>query len=434
MSEPHLRIFYDRSILVDTEGRERVFHEGKPSAAAMARLSKIREALSQDYLRKIIEECREPDTQIDDLPDNQSKLLEVLVDSVTSEVGRALVGLTVMQLCIKCIEPDQCIRLHKSGRGRGAFSWADGIPMRALDKPFITPILREFDLLRLNADGFMMTRSLAENYPYSKLYKAAIRGARTEWLEIVDLLENGSMGPEVALKYLITLLINRSGRFLALADLAVEVTSRYLEQVPTADEVVQLIKTFVEKSSYSARVFEISLHALFQVLEDRLVLTGDLIPLSQMRSANKKHGNVGDIEVTIGHGMLEIVEAWDAKYGKTYLRDELEELSEKMNAHPSLGTAGFVVDGQPDLRQEILERIQDISELHDVEIHIVSFDEWVHRQMARVEADHDEIARDWIRAFVESLCQRRRGRAPIDEPSDIWVTELIVTFKEYLGT
>ena len=35
-----------------------------------------------------------------------------------------------------------------------------------------------------------------------------------------------------------------------------------------------------------------------------------LKPLSQMRSANKKHGNIGDIELLEDR---QIVEAWDAK-------------------------------------------------------------------------------------------------------------------------
>lgn len=34
-----------------------------------------------------------------------------------------------------------------------------------------------------------MTRSLAENYPYSPVYKANIRGARLEWLSIVEAIE-----------------------------------------------------------------------------------------------------------------------------------------------------------------------------------------------------------------------------------------------------
>ena len=68
------------------------------------------------------------------------------------------------------------------------------------------------------------------------------------------------------------------------------------------------------------------MHSLFQVLEDQGSFEGGFLkPLSQMRSANKKHGNVGDIEITAGkRNGLHIVESWDAKYGKAYLRDEIE--------------------------------------------------------------------------------------------------------------
>ena len=98
----------------------------------------------------------------------------MMVDSVTSEVGRSIIVVTVIQLCIKCIVPEQCIRLHKAGNRNTGFSWKDGMPMRSLDRAFITPVLRNYDILRTNADGGMMTRTFAENYPYSKLYKAGV--------------------------------------------------------------------------------------------------------------------------------------------------------------------------------------------------------------------------------------------------------------------
>ena len=77
--------------------------------------------------------------------------------------------------------------------------------MRVLDKNYITPIFAfHHSLLKLNADGFMMTRSLAENYPYSKLYKSKLSEAQDEeWLEIVDLVETKVMAPKPVLKLLI---------------------------------------------------------------------------------------------------------------------------------------------------------------------------------------------------------------------------------------
>jgi len=66
-----------------------------------------------------------------------------------------------------------------------------------------------------------------------------------------------------------------------------------------------------------------------------------LKPLSQMRFANKKHGNIGDIEL-IENG--DIVASWDAKYGKSYLREEVEEVCEKISGHDNIQVVGFVTN------------------------------------------------------------------------------------------
>lgn len=182
--EPVLYVFEDRSVLYDSKGNISEFKEGKSSKEAKARLKIIKDTLASGYLEQRINEAKKPDIKIEGLTNDQIETLENLVLSVTSEVGRAIVGLSVLQLTIKSISSEQSIRLHK-GSSAARFSWIEGIPMRVLDKNYITPVLREHKLLRLNADGFMMTRSLAENYPYSQLYKAAIRGAKDEWVKIV---------------------------------------------------------------------------------------------------------------------------------------------------------------------------------------------------------------------------------------------------------
>lgn len=419
--QPYLIVYNDKSVLFDGK-EEYIFEEGKPSPEAVRRLNNIKAEFEKGFLVNLINECKNPDIKVEDLPDEHKILLSSLVD-FTSEVGRALVGITILQMCIKCIEPRQSIRLHKAGRGD--FSWKDGIPMRVLDKNYITPVLKENDLLRLNADGFMMTRSLAENYPYSKLYKAAMRGARDEWLQVVDLLESGELNPTIALRYMIILLINRSANFTSLANETIELTLKYLLQKPSIQEVTNFIKDYVDNSSYSARVFEIAMHSLYQVLDAHDLLPGKLKRLTQMRSANKKHGNVGDIEVTAFSNEFSIIEAWDAKYGKPYLRDELEELAEKLLHHPETEIAGFVVNETPNLKEEIINRVNEISDMYNTSIKIFTFNEWVENQIERIEfEDNTIVAREWLMAFVESLCQRRREIAPIDEPCDKWVQEL----------
>jgi hypothetical protein len=190
--------------------------------------------------------------------------------------------------------------------------------MRVLDKEFNTPVLRKYDLVKLNADGVFMTRSLAENYPYSQLYKAASRGAKTEWLAIVDLAEFEKLDPTAALKQLVVMLFNRSDTFKKDSELALEAVKSVAGKIENLAHATKFIRTFVDSSTYAARLFEIAMHSLFQVLEDHSAFSdGFLKKLSQMRSANKKHGNIGDIEITTGkRDSLHIVESWDAKYGK----------------------------------------------------------------------------------------------------------------------
>jgi len=427
-SEPVLYVYSDRSILVDEDGVKCQYEEGQTTPLAKTRLATIKSSLEEGFLEKLIIECQNPEVKIKEIQPEQIAIIKSLVDSVTSEVGRAIVGLTILQLTVKSIIPEQSIRLHKGSTG-GEFSWKEGIPMRVLDKNYITPILRKYNLLKLNADGFMMTRSLAENYPYSKLYKAAIRGAKGEWMEITDSVEKGTLDSYNALKHLLIFLNNNSIAFKELTNEASLALIKYIRAKPKYKNCFHVVINFIESSTYSARMFEVALHTLFQVLEEEKCLSGFLKPLSQMRSANKKHGNIGDIEVTLTQGNMDIIESWDAKYGKTYLRDELEELNDKLKSHPQTKLAGFVTDQRPNLKPEIRKRIEELELIHETAIPVLEFEEWVVMQIDKYELDRDKVGIAWLKAIEESICQKRREIAPIDEPTGEWVQTFIECLK-----
>ncbi len=430
MSELHLRVFSNKSELVLPDGTTEIFLEGGMNQAARLRYQKISGELSKGYLESQIIRCRDNLATIDfsQLSYIHTANLNTLVESVTSEVGRALVGLAVIQLCVKAIEPTQSIRLHKGSTGRRDFSWCDGISMRSLDKQYITPVLRHYDLLKLNADGFMMTRSLAENYPYSPVYKANIRGARLEWLRIVEGIETSEIAPEPALHYLLSQLLNRANAFRNLASETIATLPLFLNrsEILTEIGIAKIIGRHIIESDYAARLMEISMHCLMQAMEDcQFLPEGSLKPLSQMRSANKKHGNIGDIEILQAR---QIIEAWDAKYGKAYLRDELEELADKLEAHPTVILAGFVTSVKPERQEELVSRCQEIEDLFGISIEILTFREWIHKQFSRTLEEgivtEQELAIAWITAYTESLAQTRRDIAPIDEPCHQWLTTL----------
>ncbi|MEH2255806.1 hypothetical protein [Nostoc sp.] len=430
MNELHLRVYTNRSELVLPDGTIQYFQEGGMNQAAKIRYKKIAAELSGGYLERQILFCKNFSSNLDFLPlvPAHKHLLDRLVQSVTSEVGKALLALSILQLCIKAIEPEQSIRLHKgSSRATKDFSWCDGISMRFLDKQHITPVLRKYELLSLNADGFMMTRSLAENYPYSSVYKANMKGALSEWISLVEAIEKDEIVSELALRYLISQLLNQADKFRRLAFHTIENLTLFLEATILDKGIsLSLILRHINQSDYAARLMEIAMHSLMQAMQEYQAFPNSLLkPLSQMRSANKKHGNIGDIELLEDR---QIVEAWDAKYDKSYLRDEIEELSEKLEIHPAVRKAGFVTSLEAERIDELMPRCNEIEEIFGISLEIVTFKEWVElqfdRTLAQETATEQELASAWLIAYTESLAQRRRDIAPIDEPCYQWLLKL----------
>lgn len=423
----YLKVFINKSEFKDENGEIHVFHEGKSSDAAKKRNKKITDRLRTGFLEKQIETIKtNPDLSKLNLAENQQTYISKLVDSITSEVGRAIVGLTILQLVIKTIAPEQSIRLHKGSVQGNQFSWKEGVSMRVLDKKFITPVLRKYDLLKLNADGFMMTRSLAENYPYSLAYKAKVRGARDEWLHLIEDLESNKLDPKNALIFMLSQLINKAEDFLTLRKSTLQKVESFISKnyKLKLKDTLDLILKHITESEHSARLMEIGMHSLLQSLDDLDLIQEDLMPLSQMRSANKKHGNIGDIELSI-KGI--IIESWDAKYGKSYLKDELDELTDKLkmqSTRPKI--AGFVTINKPDLKKDIKEKIKKIHATYKVKTLILPFEEWVKQMVehSSITIDESILAKSWLRAYTESLAQLRRNIAPIDEPCFIWVKKL----------
>jgi hypothetical protein len=298
--------------------------------------------------------------------------------------------------------------------------------MRTIDSTYVAPALRERDLLRVNADGVMMTRSLAENYPYSKQYKANIRGAQEQWGDMIEALEDEAnpVSPKETLEYMIVTLANRGERAEETYERALELVETFVSGDPSPEEVKQVIDIHLSKSKHSARIYEVALHALTQVLEDNNLLDGRLKPLTQMRSADKKHGNIADIEVVDPGDEFSIREAYDAKYGKSHLMNELYEIHGKLERHPETESVAFVTSSKPTINNDIEEQIVALEEEFDATLTVMSFNEFWQRYRNQLEERGVDVT-EWLEAYTETLCQKRRERAPVNEPTRQWVGELV---------
>lgn len=434
---PHLEVYEDHFILAGANNVvARIWTEGKQTRTSQIRYQKVNQALKDGFFDQKIEEAKSPDVaQIIEtkLPEEQRKAIDQIIGSVTGEMGRALVDIFVLQLVVKVICPEQDVRLHKGNNNRSAFSWEEGISMRSIDKSYIGPSLRRHDLLRMNKDGAFMSRSFAENYPYTRFYKAEIRGAKQQgkrrWLQIIEDLENGEIDANTTLLYVLQLLWKYSEAFKTLVQNTLISLKTWIDEKEhhSIDDVAHLIKQHIEKSETRARLLEVAIHALLQALEELEVdLGGDLKPLMPMRTANLKHGNLGDVEVLSGSLP---VEAWDAKYDQPYLSDALEELVEKIqNFDVADLRFGYILFPNKKAYSEVDRKIEEIDEQFGLKVQVLSFDAWVHEQLARsqeIGVSEDVLAKAWLRAYAESLGQRRRDQAPIDEPTFDWIASLL---------
>ena len=300
--------------------------------------------------------------------------------------------------------------------------------MRRLDDTFVVPMLRRHGLLRMNEYGAFMTRTFAENYPYTLYYKAEISGAKRRWLEIIDQLESGQLAAEAALLYILDLLWKASEQF---KQLTKEMTNTLEEWVdknphPAIDAIGAITEKHINQSDARARLLEIAMHSLLQALEDVGVdMSGKLKPLMPMRTANQKHRNFGDVEVIYGDF---VTESWDAKYDNPYLSDALDVFIEKIRGKDvSELNFGYVLFPERKEYRDVERKIADIADEFGIEVQTYSFKEWVQKQLLRASNANiaeDVLATAWIRAYTESLALMREDRAPIDEPTYDWLQSL----------
>src|SRR5699024_4076132 len=124
--EEHLTIYENRYELYRNSEKS-VYYQGMQNQEARDRYAKINDTLEKGFLDRKINSLQRVD--LSGLSENNRKLLTDMVDGITSEAGRALVGLTFLQLTIKSIAPEQSIRLHKGAVRRGSFSWSEGLSM-----------------------------------------------------------------------------------------------------------------------------------------------------------------------------------------------------------------------------------------------------------------------------------------------------------------
>ncbi len=428
--EPRMITYSDYTAIIDADGTKHTFEEGVQTDKARQRYEHIQKELDDGYLEEQIHDVATTGTHLDtELSEQHQALIDDLIDGVSDGAGRSLAGLAVVQLTIKSIAPDQNIRLHKGSQRSDHFGWKEGISFRTIDSTHIAPALREYDLLYVNKDGVMMTRSLAENYPYSQVYKASLRGPRDAWGTLVEAIErsDSSLAPEPALRYLLLALVNRGSYAQEISQDLLDAVENLRNKGTSPDQIFDVIQRHIRQSPHSDRVLKIALHALYQVLEDNDHLSGvsptggtlqppEFTPLPDADI----DGHNPAITVTHPSDASHIHTAWDVNTGRLDMAAKLDQLEGLLQAHPEIQRLGVIVENGPSVDPAIDDRLATIEDQHNVEICITTFDDLCKELLEELVSAGVDYSQ-WLIAYAETLIHRRRNRAPLNEPTREWV-------------
>lgn len=199
----------------------------------------------------------------------------------------------------------------------------DGISLRSIDREYITPLLNQRNLLVGNASGgSTMTRMLSTNLPYSKVtFEGQMRGSTSEWLELVDMMENPdkSIDTNEALIRALGILYDIRSR----EDDVYEECISNIEDI-SEDKALDVITESVRDSDMRSELLELASYSAFLADYDEK-RNYSLERMTAHRAADAKSGRLGDIEIYLDD---EIEELWDAKFERELTCREWEKMED----------------------------------------------------------------------------------------------------------
>jgi hypothetical protein len=78
------------------------------------------------------------------------------------------------------------------------------------------------------------------------------------------------------------------------------------------------------------------------------------------------------------------------------------------------------------MKYEVKEKMDEVASITETEIKLFTFKDWVSYKLENVPiSERNTFAKDWLVAVVESFARKRLDIAPIDEPCEGWLTDLI---------
>ncbi len=282
-------------------------------------------------------------------------------------------GVALTLCSYKCLDPAQDIRSHKSDQP-GGFS------ARTFDAAATVPFLHEKSLpYNVETHWLSQTFSFASQYLRGLQLKTNPKNAGLDMVELVNRVQEAS-GTSVARAVtvvLLTRLIEQRNR----GKVALEKPKDL-----TIDQIIEVLQAHFHKgySRNTPRLPQLAIYAMYRCIIGTIARYEGMTlqPLERMKTANRKSGSVGDVDVNYGEKPFEAVEV---KFEVPISRDDVGEAIQKIKTasverYFILGTAGTASSDR-----EIIRKLQsDFKRANGCEIIVDSLLETIRRYLRLV--------------------------------------------------
>ncbi|MBR6844954.1 MAG: hypothetical protein IKM79_07670 [Bacteroidales bacterium] len=224
------------------------------------------------------------------LPDETAKRIEKIVGWVDQNKSRIAVLITLFTH--KIVNPQQDIRFHQAQQPHGFAG-------RIIDQKVITPFLKSVNFPAMSESGWL-TRSNENSLPYTFDYPGNMKpkGAKIEFLTLIDDVQNKGISAEEVLKYTFKLLIKQRD------NLNIELAKPHSLSIAAIIKLLEKHFTYHYTSPGASRLPTLAVYAAYQCMMGQVARYKDktLCPLESHNSADSQSGRIGDIDVNNANG------------------------------------------------------------------------------------------------------------------------------------
>lgn len=227
------------------------------------------------------------------------KDINLIISNITRNKGVYTVLTTLLVSKIK--NPKQDIRFFQN-------KMPNGFSARTIDTKYITPTLKELELPSMAESGWL-TRSLEQPYPYTLDYEGEIsgNGMKSAFLSIVDIIEKEKTLSDTILRLLL------SGAIKAREANKIAITKIETDDTITISSITRILdEHFNHKYGIhgGSKLPVLAFYAMYTILVNELIrFEGcNLEPLGSHTASDRTSKAAGDIQVTKGGNIYEVVE------------------------------------------------------------------------------------------------------------------------------